>query len=136
MATPKASFPRQLILQSLLRKVSIHGDRGLRRFPSQICFLGENKVHVISSLLSIFLNCFSEKYCFLLLFLLLFSRSVVSDSLRPHEPQHARPPCPSPAPSLFKLMSVESVMPSNRLIFYRRLLLLPSIFPSIRGLFQ
>ena len=27
----------------------------------------------------------------------LFSHSVVSDSLRPHEPQHARPPCPSPA---------------------------------------
>ena len=27
-----------------------------------------------------------------------FSRSVVSDSLRPHELQHARPPCPSPAP--------------------------------------
>ena len=27
-----------------------------------------------------------------------FSHSVVSDSLRPHEPQHARPPCPSPAP--------------------------------------
>ena len=27
-----------------------------------------------------------------------FSRSVVSDSLRPHEPQHARPPCLSPAP--------------------------------------
>ena len=25
-----------------------------------------------------------------------FSRSVVSDSFRPHEPQHARPPCPSP----------------------------------------
>ena len=27
-----------------------------------------------------------------------FSRSVTSDSLRPHEPQHARPPCPSPTP--------------------------------------
>jgi len=27
-----------------------------------------------------------------------FSRSVVSDSLRPHEPQHARPSCPSPTP--------------------------------------
>ena len=27
-----------------------------------------------------------------------FSCSVVSDSLRPHESQHARPPCPSPAP--------------------------------------
>ena len=26
------------------------------------------------------------------------SRSVMSDSLRPHEPQHARPPCPSPTP--------------------------------------
>ena len=27
-----------------------------------------------------------------------FSRSVVSDSLRPHGLQHARPPCPSPTP--------------------------------------
>ena len=29
-----------------------------------------------------------------------FSRSVVSDSLRPHESQHARPPCPSPSPEV------------------------------------
>ena len=29
-----------------------------------------------------------------------FSRSVVSDSLRPHELQHARPPCPSPTPGI------------------------------------
>ena len=34
--------------------------------------------------------------------------------------------------SLLKLMSTESVMPSNHLILYRRLFLLPSIFPSIR----
>ena len=34
--------------------------------------------------------------------------------------------------SLLKLMSIESVMPSNHLILYRPLLLLPSIFPSIR----
>ena len=27
-----------------------------------------------------------------------FSRSVMSDSLRPHESQHARPSCPSPSP--------------------------------------
>ena len=27
-----------------------------------------------------------------------FNPSVVSDSLQPHEPQHARPPCPSPTP--------------------------------------
>ena len=30
-----------------------------------------------------------------------FSRSVVSDYLRPHEPQHARPPCPSPTPRVY-----------------------------------
>ena len=29
-----------------------------------------------------------------------FSRSIVSDSLRPHESQHARPPCPSPTPGV------------------------------------
>ena len=34
--------------------------------------------------------------------------------------------------SLFKLMSIESVMPSNHLILCHSLLLLPSIFPSIR----
>ena len=30
-----------------------------------------------------------------------FSRSVESDSLRPHESQHARPPCPSPTPRVY-----------------------------------
>ena len=34
--------------------------------------------------------------------------------------------------SLLKLMSIESVMPSHHLILCRPLLLLPSIFPSIR----
>ena len=29
-----------------------------------------------------------------------FSRSVMSDSLQPHESQHARPPCPSPSPGV------------------------------------
>ena len=29
-----------------------------------------------------------------------FSRSVMSDSLQPHELQHARPPCPSPTPGV------------------------------------
>ena len=29
-----------------------------------------------------------------------FSRSVVSDSLRPHESRHTRPPCPSPTPGV------------------------------------
>ena len=30
-----------------------------------------------------------------------FSRSVVSNSLRPNEPQHTRPPCPSPTPEVY-----------------------------------
>ena len=30
-----------------------------------------------------------------------FSRLAVSDSLRPHESQHARPPCPSPTPGVY-----------------------------------
>ena len=38
--------------------------------------------------------------------------------------------------SLLKLMSTESVMPSNHLIFCHPLLLLPSIFPSIRVFFN
>ena len=60
------------------------------------------------------------------------SCSVVSDSLRPLESQNARPPCPSPAPRVYSVMSVASVMLSNHLILCRPLPLLPSIFPSIR----
>ena len=57
----------------------------------------------------------------------------MSDSLRPHELQHAKPPCPSPTPeSPPKPMSIELMMPSNHLILCCPLLLLPSIFPSIR----
>ena len=63
-----------------------------------------------------------------------FSRSVVSDSLRPHESQHARPPSPSPTPSQssLRLTSIESRMPSSHLILCRPLLLLSPIPPSIR----
>ena len=37
-------------------------------------------------------------YCLLRASWVQFSHSVMSDSLRPHEPQHNRPPCPSPTP--------------------------------------
>ena len=57
----------------------------------------------------------------------------VSDSLQSHGLQFARLPCPSSSPwSLLKLRSFELVMPSNYLIFCRPLLLLLSIFLSIR----
>ena len=62
-----------------------------------------------------------------------FSRSVVSDSLQPPGLQHARSPLSiTNFQSLLKLMSIESVTPSNHLILCRPLLLPPSIFPSIR----
>ena len=56
-----------------------------------------------------------------------FSHSVMSDSLWPHGPQHARPPCPSPTPRVYS-----NSHPSNHLIICHPLLLPPSIFPSIR----
>ena len=62
---------------------------------------------------------------------LLFSLQVISDSLRPHGLQHIRLTCPSPSPGVGpKLMSIALVMPCNHLC--HPLLLLPSIFPSIR----
>ena len=62
-----------------------------------------------------------------------FSRSAVSNSLRPHGLQHDRFPSPSQTPGAYSdSISIESVMPSNCLILCWPLLLLPSIFPSIR----
>ena len=61
-----------------------------------------------------------------------FSHSVMSDSLQPHELQHASLPCPSPTPGAYSNSSIESVMPFNHLILCHPLLLLPSNFPSIR----
>ena len=54
----------------------------------------------------------------------------MSDSLRPHESQHARPPCPSPTPGVHP--DSRPKMPSSHLILCRPLLLLPPIPPSIR----
>ena len=62
--------------------------------------------------------------------LLLFSCSVKSDSLQPHAYHNSLSFTISW--SLLKLMSTESVMPSNHLILCCPLLLLPSIFCSIR----
>ena len=61
-----------------------------------------------------------------------FSHSVMSDSLQPHGLQHARLPCPSLSPGVCSNSCTESVIPSNHLILFHPLLLLPSIFPSIR----
>ena len=66
-------------------------------------------------------------------FLLLVSRSVMSNSLRPHgTATHQASLSFTVSQSLLKRMSTESVMPSNHLILCHPLLLLPSIFPRIR----
>ena len=55
----------------------------------------------------------------------------MSDSLRPHEPWHASLSITN-SRSPPKPMSIKSVMTSNQLTLYHPLILLPSIFPSIR----
>ena len=62
-----------------------------------------------------------------------FSHSVMYNSLQLHGPQHHQASLSiANFRSLLKLVSIESVMPSNYLILRCPLLLPPSIFPSIR----
>ena len=62
-----------------------------------------------------------------------FSRSVMSDSLRPHQSQHAMPPCPSPSPRVcpnscpLRQWGCPTISSSAASFS-----LLPSIFPSLR----
>ena len=92
-----------------------------------------------SSFLSFFLSYFL--YIFLSFFL---SAILIIVQLLSHVQLYATPMTAAPQASLpstvswsfFKLMSIESVMPSNHLILCTPLLLLPSIFPSIRVLFN
>ena len=77
----------------------------------------------------------TEKYNPVLLEdMLLFTHSVVSNSLRPHGLQHARLPCPSPSPGACSNPCPLSwwCHPSIHLILHCPLFLLLSTFPSIR----
>ena len=73
-------------------------------------------------------------FTFTLLEISQFSHSVMSNSLQLHGLQHARLPCPSPTPRACSNSCPLSQWchPSNHLILCCPLLLLPSIFPSIR----
>ena len=80
-------------------------------------------------MLSSFVSFYFSDLCF---YAIQFSHSVVSNSATPWTA-----PCPASlsitnSQSLLKLMSIKSVMLSNHLILCRPLLLLPSIFASIR----
>ena len=88
---------------------------------------------------SVILRNLNRKTLILFLFNLLpnwvsvqFSCSVVTDSLQPHGLQHQASLSITNSQSLLKLISIESMMPSNHLILCHPLLVLPSIFPSIR----
>ena len=62
-----------------------------------------------------------------------FNHSVMSDSFQSHRLQHARPPCLSPSPGACSNSCPSSQWcHSNHFILCHPLLLLPSIFPSIR----
>ena len=61
-----------------------------------------------------------------------FSRSVISDSAAPWTAAHQASLSTTNSWNLLKLMSIELVMPSNHLFLCHPLILLPSIFPSIR----
>ena len=84
-------------------------------------------ISIVNSLLSVHSP---SVLSFSIMHVLLFNGWAVSDSLWPHGLQHARLPCFAISRSLLKLISIESVMPSNHLIL--PLLLPSSIFPSIR----
>ena len=66
---------------------------------------------------SIYSTGFLEKVC---ISSVQFSCSVVSNSLRPHESQHARPPCPSPTPRVHSNLCAsvgDAIQPSHPLLF-------------------
>ena len=118
-----SSFPHYtLVLKEiwLVRKDSVHINflhlvltcpkwirgfwRGLSGFPSitcQTCFFHREKnsdyLLIFVEILFLYFSAIIRSHQFSPF---QFSRSVVSDSLRPHESQHARPPCPSPTPGV------------------------------------
>ena len=103
-----------------------------RLFGSYVCLLVDLSLlskgeHSKLPLAPVSLGC-----SYLLCWCLLFGRLVVPDSVTPWTAAHQVSLSFTISRSLLKLMSTESVMPSNHLILCSPLLLLPSVFPSIR----
>ena len=84
---------------------SIHFKMAIVKFQNEILFIIlAYKIKFISLIICFFRESFQCLLVCQLYFLYFisvqFSHSVMSDSLRPHESQHARPPCPSPTPGV------------------------------------
>ena len=100
-------------------------------FPHFLCLYKYLWMHTYACLCILFLLNWNHMYTLACKFSSVQSLSHVWLFVT-HGLQQARPPCLTNSWSLLKLMSTESVMPSNHLILCHPLLLLPSIFPSIR----
>ena len=94
----------------------------------QYTYISEYLIWIsLNVIISIFVNCYIDG-----LSSVQFNHSIVSDSATPWTAAHQASLSITNSQSLFKPMSTESMMPSNHFIFCHPLLLLPSIFPSIR----
>ena len=91
-------------------------------FKIRFCFFNRGKDFFFSSKECIYFGILSVQ----------FSCSVMSDSLWPHGLQHARPPCPLSTPGAYSNSCPLSRWCQPTISSCSPLLLLPSIFPSIR----
>ena len=86
--------------------------------------------HIVDRFFTIWTT--KEVHILYILYYIQFSHSHIRLFATPWTTAHQASLCITNSRSLLKLMSVESVMPCNHLILCHPLLLLPSIFPSIR----
>ena len=101
--------------------------------PSFPIRLGQVERHIMLLDLHINLFQFHSGNRFIFSWIQFSSVAQLCPTLQPHGLQHMRLPYPSPTPGACSdSISIESVMPSSHLILFCPLLLLPSIFPSIR----
>ena len=106
-------------------------------FPQQMAFLRTSEIRGGKQLsptfyLPLILQIKGKHNCSSISIVVIQSRSHVQLFVTPWTAKHQTSLSITNSQSLPKLMSIESVMPSNHLILYHPLLLLPSIPPSIR----
>ena len=103
------------------------------RYKESFLFSTPSPVFIVCMFLMMaILTCVKRCLIIVLILLLLLSHSVVSDFASPWTAARQASLSFTVYRSLLKLMSVESLLPSSHLVLCRPLLLLPSIFPSIR----
>ena len=108
-------------------------EAGENMAVSKYHFLHNDFFHLrIKTNLNKGIQCFSSSISYLKFSSVEFSSSVVSDSLQPHESQHAKPPCPSPTPRVHSNSCPSSWWCHPAISSCHPLLLLPPIPPSIR----